>query len=81
MKLRHSVIFANVFAVFETCHSRKNLEFKLFKKVHLKTSRFLAIREGMNRVNRKGDKPVLFMVQGPSLPQWGAIIKKILINL
>jgi hypothetical protein len=80
MKLRHFVIFANVFAVFETCHSRKNLEFKLFKRVHLKTSRFFAIREGMNRVNRKGEKPVLFMVQGPSLPKWGAIVKRILIN-
>ena len=45
------------------------------------TSPFLAIREGMSRVNRKGQIPALFTVQGPSLPKWGAIIKKILNNL
>ena len=81
MKLRHFVIFANVFAVFETCHSRKDFKFKVFKRVHLMTSPFLAIREGMSRVNRKGQIPALFTVQGPSLPKWGAIIKKILNNL
>lgn len=76
MKLRHSVIFANVFAVFETCHSRKNLEFKLFKKVHLKTSRFLAIREGMNRVNRKGENRSCSWFRDPHCHNGEQLLKK-----